>query len=105
MLKNVSLEVMPGRTVGIVGESGSGKSTLGKATLGLVTPSSGQVLFEGNPLERKQLRGRVQLVPQDPQWSLDPRMPVARSIEEPLAILGTDRQSRARRHRSYYWKR
>jgi len=98
-LRGVSLDVMPGETVGLVGESGSGKTTLGHALLGLLSPTSGEVLFEGVPVTarraRRRLKGRLQVVLQNPDWSLNPTLRVWRSVAEPLAIAG--RQSRRER--------
>ncbi|MCW2575682.1 MAG: oppF [Modestobacter sp.] len=90
VLRDVSLAVAPGRTMGIVGESGSGKSTLAKVLVGELAPLSGQVLLDGADtarLRRRQLRAarrNIQLVPQDPYSSLDPRMTVGRALAEAL---------------------
>lgn len=91
----VSLEVMPGETLGIVGESGCGKSTLGRMAVGLLKPSGGEVCINGLPLYdakahadyaafRKSLAGVIQMVFQDPYSSLNPRMSVGESVAEPL---------------------
>ena len=101
-VKNLSLEVSEGQTIGIVGESGSGKSTLGKAilnVLNLTAPDvriSGQVnLYEDNKytdilsLSKKELvkyRPKMQMIFQDPFSSLNPRMIVKDIIKEPLDI-------------------
>ncbi|MDW5593238.1 ATP-binding cassette domain-containing protein [Conexibacter stalactiti] len=87
-LHGVSLVAGRGETVGLVGESGSGKSTIGKLCLGLLRPQQGAVMFDGRPLDRRALRGRFSVVLQHPQWSLDPRLTVGASVEEPLAIVG-----------------
>lgn len=91
-VEGVGFELRRGETLGIVGESGCGKSTLGRALLGLVPLSAGSVWLEGvrfdgpgDPRQR-QLRKRVQMVFQDPQGSLDPRMTIAESVAEPLEI-------------------
>ena len=90
VLRDVSLEVAPGRTMGIVGESGSGKSTLAKVLVGELAPLSGRVLLEGQDtarMARGQLRAArrsVQLVPQDPYSSLNPRMTVGRALAEAI---------------------
>ena len=91
-VEGVGFELRRGETLGVVGESGCGKSTLGRALLGLVPLSAGSVWLEGvrfdGPADprRRQLRKRVQMVFQDPQGSLDPRMTVAESVAEPLEI-------------------
>ncbi|MEN3536407.1 peptidase domain-containing ABC transporter [Microbispora sp. ZYX-F-249] len=69
VLRDVSLRVPPGARVAIVGASGSGKTTLGRALIGLVEPSSGQIRFDGVPLEdldRRWLRRQVGVVTQQP---------------------------------------
>ncbi|MFW5472855.1 ABC transporter ATP-binding protein [Knoellia sp. CPCC 206450] len=99
----VSLTIPAGRTVSVVGESGSGKSTVANMLLGLVEPTSGTVLVDGQ--ERaggrralKAVRRRVQPVFQNPYASLDPRFTVGRSISEPMAVHGIgDRASRRQR--------
>jgi ABC-type glutathione transport system ATPase component len=97
-LHGVSVAAGRGETVGLVGESGSGKSTVGKLCLGLLRPQEGSVRFDGVPLDRRAQRGRFSVVLQHPQWSLNPRMTIAASVEEPLAIArtGTRADRRAR---------
>ena len=88
---NVSGEIGKGETVALVGESGSGKTTLGHVIAGLRTPNSGRVLLHGKAIDGKSRRaaGRaIQIVFQDPFSALDPRMPVADLIAEPLRIQG-----------------
>lgn len=88
----VSIDVFAGETLGIVGESGSGKSTLGRTILRLMDPTEGEIIFEGNNLERlsnRQLndyRKHMQMVFQDPFASLNPRMRVKDLVGEPLAL-------------------
>jgi peptide/nickel transport system ATP-binding protein/oligopeptide transport system ATP-binding protein len=85
-VNNLSLSVRPGETVGIVGESGCGKSTTAKMILRLLPADQGTVHFAGNDLLKtrgrrlRALRAKLQLVPQNPQTSLNPRMTVADSI-------------------------
>jgi ABC-type dipeptide/oligopeptide/nickel transport system ATPase subunit len=89
-LDSVSVAIGRGRTVGLVGESGSGKSTLSKALVGIVTPTSGEILVGGAPLNamtrelRVRARRSIQLIPQDPYSSLDPRRTVAQALAEAL---------------------
>ena len=90
-LKQLSFTLHPGETLGLVGESGSGKSTTGLALLRLI-PSLGSIIFDGLPLSdwgRKQMlpvRHRIQVVFQDPNSSLDPRLDVLQIIEEGLRV-------------------
>jgi peptide/nickel transport system ATP-binding protein len=100
-LKGVSFDVSRGERFGIVGESGSGKSTLIRIIAGLDTPTSGEVLFEGEVVSnlssrgRAHTRGRLQMIFQDPMSSLDPRMRVSSAIAEPLVAQG-QKKNRAR---------
>jgi oligopeptide/dipeptide ABC transporter ATP-binding protein len=86
-VSSVSLLVARGETVGLVGESGCGKSTTAKLLLRLLEPDSGTVHFGGADLlrargkELRDLRRRLQVVPQNPQTSLNPRLTVRSSIE------------------------
>jgi len=92
---DVSLDVLPGETLGLVGESGCGKSTTGKAIMQLPTPTSGKVVFEGTDLvgvegkALRELRTRIQMIFQDPISSLNPRRKVERIISEGLDIWKT----------------
>jgi peptide/nickel transport system ATP-binding protein len=79
----VSLTVPSGQIVGLVGESGSGKSTLARAAVGLVKPQSGRVLLDGRAVPTSGRRP-LQMVFQDPNSSLDPRMTVGESVRELL---------------------
>ena len=87
-VEDVSLTIHRGETLGLVGESGCGKSTLGRTLLHLYTPTGGQVLFDGKPVNgrQKDFRRRTAMVFQDPYSSLDPRMTVTDLIAEPLDI-------------------
>ena len=87
-----NLALQPHEAIGLVGESGSGKSTAGRLMLGLLAPTEGRVLFEGqdlaglDPSKIRALRRRMQLVFQDPYSSLDPRRKVADQIADGLTI-------------------
>ena len=86
-LDGVDLDVRRGETMAIVGESGSGKTTLGNLILGLEAASSGQILFEGEPLRTRRssaLRRRIQVVQQNPFSTLNPKRTVRATIELPL---------------------
>jgi oligopeptide/dipeptide ABC transporter ATP-binding protein len=100
----VSLNILPGETLGLVGESGCGKSTLGRLILRLEEPTSGDILFEGKSIlgyDSKQIRAlrrEMQIIFQDPFSSLNPRKSVAHIVGEPLLVHGmTDRHEREAR--------
>ncbi|MFJ9245621.1 dipeptide ABC transporter ATP-binding protein [Streptomyces sp. NPDC101776] len=103
-VRDVSLTLHRGETLGVVGESGSGKTTVARILLGLTEPDAGTVRFDGVPWTgvperaRRPLRQRVQAVQQDPLGSFDPRFDVERVIGEAVALVGPKR-GRARRAR------
>ena len=89
VVREVSLTIARGETLGLVGESGSGKSTLARMILGLAEPTSGRILVNGVEVggHRTQgLRHQMQPVFQDPSAALDPRMRVLDIVTEPLVI-------------------
>lgn len=87
---DVSLKIYPGRAMAVVGESGSGKTTLGRAILSLVQTTEGSVAYQGQDLtkltreEIKPLRRDLQIVFQDPQSSLNPRLTISTILTEPM---------------------
>lgn len=101
-VQGVSFQIQAGECVGLVGESGCGKSSLGRAILRLEN-ATGRVLFEGQDVfrltgsELRSFRRKAQMLFQDPQGALNPRMSVGRAIEEVLKVHGWvgDRRKRA----------
>ena len=91
-VSGISFDIERGETLAIVGESGCGKSTLGKAILQLPKPTSGSVNFQGDELTTlnkdalRDIRPAMQMIFQDPVSSLDPRLSVAKIVDEPLKI-------------------
>ncbi len=91
-VSDVSFTVNEGQTVGLVGESGSGKTTVGRSVLRLTEPTSGSIKFKGREIvgmgrgELRKMRREMQIVFQDPQASLDPRLTVGSAVAEPLRI-------------------
>jgi len=90
----VSLAIFPGETLGLVGESGCGKSTLGRLVLRLEEPTRGEIFFRGENIlayeagRLRALRGKMQIIFQDPFSSLNPRKSVAHIVGEPLFVHG-----------------
>lgn len=89
-VSSVSFDIAAGQTVALVGESGSGKTTIGRAILRMVEPTAGSVRFRGREVldadgrRLRQFLREAQMIFQDPYSSLNPRVQVGRSIEEPL---------------------
>ncbi|MBC2762709.1 MAG: ATP-binding cassette domain-containing protein [ANME-2 cluster archaeon] len=88
----VSFQIGRGKTLGVVGESGCGKTTIGRLILRLIEPTGGKVFFDSidmfslNKSELRKIRPRMQMIFQDPDSSLDPRMKIRTSIAEPLKV-------------------
>ncbi|ROR54742.1 peptide/nickel transport system ATP-binding protein [Luteococcus japonicus] len=92
-VNNVDFRISRAETVGIVGESGCGKSTLARVLVGLQPPTSGEVLFRGQPLrhgaaDRRTLGRAVSVVFQDPATALNPRMVIRDQLLDPLVVHG-----------------
>ena len=91
-VNDVSIEVKEGETLGVVGESGSGKTTLGMSIIRLLAPTSGEIHFDGERIDKLDsmqmlpYRPRIQVVFQDPFSSLNPRMIVRQIIAEGLIV-------------------
>ena len=89
-VNDVSFSIMPRETLGVVGESGCGKSTLARAVLGLYPPNSGEIYYQDKRIDnltsQKMLpyRKKMQMIFQDPYASLNPRMTVKKTLEEPV---------------------
>ena len=102
----MTLALREGDSLAVIGESGSGKSTIGKLMLGIEPTSAGEALYEGRPVPmlgtraHKAFARSVQLVPQNPYLSLDPRATIGNQIEEPLVIhrIGTPAERQSRRN-------
>jgi peptide/nickel transport system ATP-binding protein len=91
----VNLQLRAGRVAAVVGESGSGKSTVARLLARLITPTSGEILLEGRPLNRvatKEYRRKVQIIFQDPFSSLNPVHSVRYHLSRPLQIHGKARR-------------
>ncbi|WP_126429072.1 ABC transporter ATP-binding protein [Brevibacillus marinus] len=91
-INDISFQLYEGETYGMVGESGCGKSTTGKTILRLIEPTSGKAIYRNQDLFQlsgkalRDMRQELQMVFQDPFSSLNPRMRIGQTLEEPLAI-------------------
>ena len=95
----VDLTLFKGETLAIVGESGSGKTSIAKLVVGLERPTAGEIHYRGTPLEGRrsaEVRRDIQMVFQDPQSSLNPRMRAWQLVTEPLTVGGGLSRARLR---------
>lgn len=96
-VNDVSFDLDQGETLALVGESGSGKTTIGRCVLGLIKPTEGTIAFHGQAMggartvRAAEVRGKLQLVFQEPTESLNPRLRLFEIIGEPLRALGVNR--------------
>ncbi|MFK4484940.1 ABC transporter ATP-binding protein [Bradyrhizobium sp. USDA 336] len=103
-MSDVSFVLAAGETLGIIGESGSGKSTLGRMISRLLSPSHGRVFLGGQDLTAlrgtalRRARLHFQVIQQDPNAALNPRMQISQIVEEPLRNIGI--KALDRRHRA-----
>ena len=106
VVHGVDLEIPRGAALALVGESGSGKTTIGRALVRLVKPSGGALLYDGVDIagwdeERMHpLRARLQMIFQDPQSSLNPRLTIGTTLERPLEAFGRGGTRAERRRRA-----
>lgn len=91
---DVSFVIKEGKTMGVVGESGCGKSTLGRTIIHLQESTDGKIIFDGKDVTHvdakglADLRSEMQIIFQDPYSSLNPRMTIQQTIQEPLKLSG-----------------
>jgi peptide/nickel transport system ATP-binding protein len=106
VVKEVDLAIPRGSVLGLVGESGSGKTTFGRLLVRLLRPTSGRIQFDGveigqlSEAELRPLRARIQMIFQDPQSSLNPRLRIGVTLTRPLQIHGRLRGRHDRRDRA-----
>lgn len=93
IFQDISFELTTKKTLAILGQSGSGKTTLAKAIVGLIQPSSGEILLEGQSIPKIKwfqrylwVKKRVQMIFQDPFSSLNPRQTIEKILYEPFII-------------------
>jgi len=105
VVHGIDLAIPRGSALGLVGESGSGKTTIGRALVRLVRPSGGALFYDGVDIagwdedRLHPLRSRLQMIFQDPQSSLNPRLLIGTTLSRPLEAFGRGGTRAARRRR------
>jgi peptide/nickel transport system ATP-binding protein len=106
VIRHVDLAVARGAALGLVGESGSGKTTLGRLLVRLLRPTSGGIQFDGievgqlDEAEMRSMRVRIQMIFQDPQSSLNPRLRLGTTLTRPLSVHGRIKGRQDQRERA-----
>jgi peptide/nickel transport system ATP-binding protein len=106
IVKGIDLDVPRGAALAIVGESGSGKTTIGRTLVGLIKPTGGRLLYDGQDIgvmdeaSFHALRSKIQMIFQDPQSSLNPRLTLGSTLTRPLEAYGKFGDAAGRRRRA-----
>ena len=106
VVHGIDLDIPRGTALGLVGESGSGKTTIGRALVRLIRPSGGTLIYDGVDIagwdedRLHPLRARLQMIFQDPQSSLNPRLTIGTTLVRPLETFGRGGDAAARRRRA-----